>query len=81
MNITNEQGHMIDFLLDKYGKDHFNYNYKEHKIYLDVITNSSIFSHNFVLTSNNLISQYIIRNDFYKKYMRSKKLSKFLSPS
>ncbi len=80
MKLTNEQKQMIDYLLDKYGKDLFNYNYNEHKIYLDVIMNRSIFRHDLVLT-NGLISQYKIREDFYKKYIRSKKLSNFLSPS
>ena len=81
MKLTNEQKQQIYFLIDKYGKDYFNYNYNEHKIYLDVIMNSSIFRQIFLLTSNSLISQFKIRDDFYKKYIRSKKLSNFISPS
>ncbi len=82
MKLTNEQKQKIYFLLDKYGHKWFDYNNIEHKMYRDVI-NNTFFENRLILVSknNDLISQYKIRDEFFLKYNRSKKLSNFLSPS
>lgn len=82
MKLTNEQKQKIYFLIDKYGTEWFDYNNIEHKMYRDVI-NNTFFENRVLLVgkNNDLISQYKIRDEFYKKYIRSKKLSNFLSPS
>ena len=82
MKLTNEQKQKIYFLIDKYGTEWFDYNNIEHKMYLGVI-NNTFFENRVILVGkkNDLISQYKIRDEFFLKYNRSKKLSNFLSPS
>ncbi len=82
MKLTNEQKQKIYFLIDKYGTEWFDYNNIEHKMYLGVI-NNTFFENRLLLVgkNNDLISQYKIRDEFFLKYNRSKKLSNFLSPS
>jgi hypothetical protein len=82
MKLTNEQKQQIYFLIDKYGTEWFDYNNIEHKMYLGVI-NNTFFENRLLLVgkNNDLISQYKIRDEFFLKYNRSKKLSSFLSPS
>ena len=82
MKLTNEQKQKIYFLIGKYGTEWFDYNNIEHKIYLDVI-NNTFFENKLLLVgkSNHLISQYKIKDEFYKKYKKKKKLSKFISSS
>lgn len=82
MKLTNEQKQKIYFLIDKYGTEWFDYNNIEHKMYRDVI-NNTFFENKLILVgkNNDLISQYKIRDEFFLKYNRSKKLSNFLSPS
>jgi hypothetical protein len=82
MKLTNEQKQQIYFLIDKYGTEWFDYNNIEHKMYLGVI-NNTFFENRLLLVgkNNDLISQYKIRDEFFLKYNRSKKLSNFLSPS
>ena len=82
MKLTNEQKQQIYFLIDKYGTEWFDYNNIEHKMYRDVI-NNTFFENRVILVSKNngLISQYKIRDEFFLKYNRSKKLSNFISPS
>lgn len=82
MNLTNEQKQQIYLLIDKYGTEWFDYNNIEHRMYRGVINNT--FFENILLLvgkNNDLISQYKIRDEFFLKYNRSKKLSIFLSPS
>ena len=79
MKLTNEQKQQIYLLIDKYGTEWFDYNNTEHRMYRGVINN--IFFENKLLLvgkNNDLISQYKIKDEFYKKYIRSKKLSKFI---
>ena len=82
MKLTNEQKQQIYFLIDKYGTEWFDYNNIENKMYRGVI-NNTFFENRLLLVSknNDLISQYKIRDEFFLKYNRSKKLSNFLSPS
>lgn len=76
MKLTNEQKQQIYFLIDKYGKEWFDYNNIEHKMCRGVI-NNTFFENRLLLVgkNNDLISQYKIRDEFFLKYNRSKKLN------
>ena len=78
MKLTNEQKQQIYLLIDKYGTEWFDYNNTEHRMYRGVI--NTFFENKLLLVgkNNDLISQYKIKDEFYKKYIRSKKLSKFI---
>lgn len=82
MNLTNEQKIIIDLLLDIHGKDWFEFDTECGSKYNIVLKNLNIFESKIGLDKYDDFALFFrIRNNFYKKYNRSKKLSSFLSPS
>ncbi len=82
MNLTKSELKLFEYLLDKYGSDIFfeeeySYNYT---IYKNLIKKNILIFEIFLI-NNELVAKYKISESFYKKYIRSKKLSNFLSPS
>ena len=82
MNLTKSELKLFEYLLDKYGSDIFfeeeySYNYT---IYKNLIKKNILIFEIFLI-NNELVAKYKISESFYKKYIRTKKLSNFLSPS
>lgn len=81
MNLTKSELKLFEYLLDKYGKDEpFVEDDSSLSKYVKLIA-SNILDFSFIYTNDEIIYEYKINSEFYRKYIRTKKLSNFLSPS
>ncbi len=82
MNLTKSELKLFENILNKYGSNDFfeeEYSYS-YTIYKNLIKKNILIFEIFLI-NNELVTKYKISESFYKKYIRSKKLSNFISPS